>query len=77
MDGPRDCHTEGSTKGRERQISSYMWNLKKKKVQMNLLTKQKLSYRCRKQTYIYQGGSEPVIQIVTKTRLKIKLVLIT
>ena len=25
-------------------------------VQMNLVTKQKLSHRCRKQTYDYQGG---------------------
>ena len=33
----------------------YMWNLKKKKVQMNLSTKQKQSYWCRKQTYSYQG----------------------
>ena len=30
-----------------------MWNLKKKRVQMNLSTKQ--SYRCSKQTYGYQG----------------------
>ena len=31
MDGPRDCHTEGSKSDRERQnhmISLYMWNLK-------------------------------------------------
>ena len=28
----------------------------KKMVQMNLLTKQKLSHKCRKQTYGYQGG---------------------
>ena len=32
-----------------------MWNLKKK-VQMNLFTKQKQSHRCRKQSYGYQGG---------------------
>ena len=31
-----------------------MWNLKKK-VQMNLFTKQKYSYGCRKQTRGYQG----------------------
>ena len=40
---------------RERQISydiAYMWNLKKM-VQVNLFTKQKLSHRCRKQTYGY------------------------
>ena len=42
MDGPRDCHTEWSKSGTERQISydiAYMWNLKM--VQMNLFTKQK------------------------------------
>ena len=34
---------------------AYMWNLKKKKkVQMNLFTKQKWSHRCRKQTFGYQ-----------------------
>ena len=32
-----------------------MWNLKKR-VQMNLSTKQKKSHRHRKQTYGYQGG---------------------
>ena len=33
MDGPRDCHTEWSKSGRERQTSydiAYMWNLKKR-----------------------------------------------
>ena len=43
MDGPRDCHTEWSESDTERQISydiAYMWNLKKR-VQMNLSTKQK------------------------------------
>lgn len=30
-------------------------NKQKKMVQMNLFTKQKLSHRCRKQTYGYQG----------------------
>ena len=56
MDGPRDCHTEWSKSDRERQISydiTYMWNLKKM-VQMNLVIKQKLSHRCRKQTNGYQ-----------------------
>ena len=40
----------------ERQLSyniSYMWNLKKK-VQMNLFTKQKLNHKCRRQTYGFQ-----------------------
>ena len=32
-----------------------MWNLKKK-IQMNLLTKQKETHRHRKQTYGYQKG---------------------
>ena len=44
MDGPRDCHMELSKSDRERQIPydiAYMWNLKKKKIQMNLFTKQK------------------------------------
>ena len=53
-----ECHTEWSKSDRERQISydiAYMWNLKKM-VQMNLFTKQKYSHRCRKQTYVYQGG---------------------
>ena len=42
MDEPRD--TEWNKSDRERQISydiTYMWNLKKKMVQMNLFTKQK------------------------------------
>ena len=43
-DGPRDCHTEWSKSDTERQISydiAYMCNLKKK-VQMNLFTKQSI-----------------------------------
>ena len=34
---------------------TYMWNPKKKMVQMKLFTKQKYSHRCRKQTQL-QGG---------------------
>ena len=35
-----------------------MWNLKKKKkIQMNLFTKQKQTYRYQKQTYGYQRGN--------------------
>ena len=34
---------------------TYMWNLKKKMIQMNLLTKQKKTYRPREPTYGYQG----------------------
>ena len=41
-----------------RQISydtAYMWNLKKKMIQMNLLTKQKQTHRLRELTYGYWG----------------------
>ena len=51
MDGPRDCHTEWGKLDRERQISygiAYMWNLKKKVIQMNLFTKQKQTHRLQK-----------------------------
>ena len=44
MDRPRDCHPEWSKLDTERQIShdiTYMWNLKKEGIQMNLFTKQK------------------------------------
>ena len=34
---------------------TYVWNLKKK-IQMNLFTKQKQAHRHRKQTYSYQRG---------------------
>ena len=56
MDGPRGYHTKRSKSDRERQIHAItcMWNLKKM-VPMKLFTKQKLSHRCRKQTYGYQG----------------------
>ena len=43
---------------RQRQVSYdivYMWNLKKK-IQMNLFTKQKQTHRHRKQTYGCQRG---------------------
>ena len=43
MDKPRDYHTKWGKSDKERQISydiAYMWNLKKK-LQMNLFTKQK------------------------------------
>ena len=57
MDGPRDYHTKCNKSDRERQISydiSYVWNLKKLMIQMNLFTKQ--THRHRKQTYGYQRG---------------------
>ena len=59
MDGPRDYHIKWSKSDRERQISydiTHMWNLTFKKIQMNLFTKQKQTYRYRKQTYGYQRG---------------------
>ena len=60
MDGPRDYHTKCSKSDRYRQIScdiTHMWNLiLKKKIKMNLFTKQKQTYRYQKQTYGYQGG---------------------
>ena len=34
-----------------------MWNLTLKKIQMNLFTKQKQTYRYQKQTYGYQRGN--------------------
>ena len=44
---------------RERQISydiAYMWNLKKKKVQMNLFTKQKQTQDLGKDEFMVTGG---------------------
>ena len=44
---------------RERQIShdiTYIWNLKKKIIQMNLSTEQKQTHRLREQTFSYQVG---------------------
>ena len=35
---------------------THIYGCKKKMVQMKLLTKQKYSHRCRKQTYGYKGG---------------------
>ena len=49
MDGPKECHTELSNSGREGEMSydiPYMWNLKENQkymIQMNLLTKQRLT----------------------------------
>ena len=60
MDGPRDYHTKWSNLERERQIPydiTYIWNLKYYMIQMNLLTKQKQTYRHRKQIYGYQRGN--------------------
>ena len=49
-----------SKSDRERQISydiTYMWNLMKKMIQMNLFTRQKETHRSQKQTYGYQRGN--------------------
>ena len=46
------------SKSNKNQISyniTYMWNLRKK-IQRNLFTKQKQTYRLQKQTYGYQKG---------------------
>ena len=46
MNGHRDDHTKWSKSVRERQISHdiiYMWNKKKKKIQMNSFLKQRLA----------------------------------
>ena len=53
MDGPRDPQTKSV---RERQIPHYTTYMQtvKKKIQMNLFTKQKQIHRQRKQTYGYQ-----------------------
>ena len=47
MEGPGDYHTKHSNTKRERQTSydiTYMWNLKKITIQMNLYAKQKDIY---------------------------------
>ena len=59
MDGPRDCHTQWSKSGRDSEVSydtSYTQNLKKKKIQNNLFTKQKQTCRLREWTYGYGVG---------------------
>ena len=48
-----------SKSNRERKVSydiTYMWNLKKKIIKMNLFIKPKKTHRHRKQTYGYQRG---------------------
>ena len=60
MDGPGYYHTKWSKSGRERQIPfdiTYMWNLKKIMIHINLFTKQKQTHRLTEQTYGYQQGS--------------------
>ena len=58
MDRPRDYHTKWNKSDRETQISydtTYMRNLKKR-IQINLFTKQKQTHRLREGTYGYRGG---------------------
>jgi len=56
MDGPRECHTEWSKSEKEKyHMPSLYVELKKKKIQMNLLTKQKATHRLRKWTHGFQG----------------------
>ena len=60
MDGPRDCHSEWSKSDTERQIScdiAYMWNLKKR-VQMNLYTKQNRPTDLENKHMVTKGESE-------------------
>ena len=57
LEGPREYYTKWSKSNRERQIVhgiTYMWNLKKKTIQLKLLTKQ--THRYRKQTYGFHRG---------------------
>ena len=56
-DGPTDCHTERSKSDREKQISyiAYMSDLKKKKVQRNLFTKQKESEMWKTTLWLSKG----------------------
>ena len=59
MDGPRDCHTELSKSDREWQMLydiTYIWSLKKR-LQMNLATKLKYSYRCKNKLIVTKGES--------------------
>ena len=61
MDGPRDCHTEGSKSERQNQIS-YI-NVHRKMEQMILFVKQKERHRHREQIHGYQGGKSVVGEI--------------
>ena len=57
IDGHRDYHAEWSKPDTGRQIHdiAYMWNKKKKMIQMNLYTKQTETHRHRKQIYGYSA----------------------
>ena len=53
MDGPRDYHTKWSKTEKDKY---HLYVESKKKIQMNLFTKQKQTHRPQKQTYGYQRG---------------------
>ena len=55
--GPRDYHAKWSKSNRERQISydiTYMWNLKKK-IQINLFTKQRETHKLENKLIVTKG----------------------
>ena len=59
MDRPRGHHTKRRKQEGQMQISydiTYMWNLKKKNMQMNLFTKEKCTHKQRKQANSNQRG---------------------
>ena len=55
MDGPSDCHAEWSQTEENKYHMTSLLCESKIIVQMNLLTKQKLSHRFRKQIYGNKG----------------------
>ena len=57
MDGPRDYHTEWTESKTNIKWYHSSVESKKKKIQMNLFTKQKQTHWLRKQTYGYQKGN--------------------
>ena len=60
MDEPRDYHTKLSKPDKDKYhvILLLYVELKKKKIQMNLFTKQKQDERHTKQTYGFQSGKQ-------------------
>ena len=46
----------------------YMWNLKKKMIQMNLFTKQKQTHRLREQTQVTRGKGQGEGQLGNKNK---------
>ena len=45
MDGPRDCLTDWSKSEKDKYDIAYIWNLKKKKVEMNMYKTESDRYR--------------------------------